>query len=181
MHKRKKARKPRDNEPKMDLKVERKRICGVDLTTIDGINVMTAFTVISEVGTDMSGFQDENHFTSWMGLAPSKDISGGKTVGRGKKKVKNRVGRGTPHGSHLAAGQRHPRGCPLPPSVEATTELQGRSQSDGPLSRDAHFSPVDEGRGMGGIEVRCAVSRDGAPNGNWQLCSQKPKDSPWFP
>ena len=52
---------------------------------------MTAFTVISEVGTDMSRFQGEDHFTSWMGLAPSKDISSGKTVGRGKKKVENRV------------------------------------------------------------------------------------------
>src|ERR1700675_605538 len=89
--KRKKARKPRDNEPKMDMKEELKRICGVDLTSIDGINVMTAFTIISEVGTDMSRFQDEDHFTSWMGLAPSKDISSGKIVGRGKKKVKNRV------------------------------------------------------------------------------------------
>jgi transposase len=73
------------------MKEELKRICGVDLTSIDGINVMTAFTVISEIGTDMSRFQDEHHLTSWMGLAPSKDISGGKIVGRGKKKVNNRV------------------------------------------------------------------------------------------
>ena len=91
VQKRKKARKPRDNEPRMDLKAELKRICGVDLTSIDGINVMTAFTVISEVGTEMSRFKDEDHFTSWMGLAPSKDISSGKVVGSGKKKVKNRV------------------------------------------------------------------------------------------
>ena len=91
LQKRKKARKPRNNEPRMDLKVELKRICGVDLTSIDGIKAMTAFTVISEVGTDRSGFQDQDHFTSWMGLAPSKDISSGKIVGRGKKKVKNRV------------------------------------------------------------------------------------------
>jgi transposase len=63
----------------------------VDLTSIDGVSVMTAFTVISEVGVDLSGFKDEDHFTSWMGLAPSKDISGGQIVGRGKKKVKNRV------------------------------------------------------------------------------------------
>jgi len=89
--KRKKARKPRDNEPRTDMKVELKRICGVDLTSIDGVSVMTAFTVISEIGTDMSRFQDEDHFTSWMGLAPSKDISSGKIVGRGKKKVQNRV------------------------------------------------------------------------------------------
>lgn len=91
VQKRKRARKPRDNEPQMDLKAELKRICGVDLTSIDGINVMTAFTVISEVGTDMSRFEDEDHFASWMGLAPSKDISGGKVIGSGKRKVKNRV------------------------------------------------------------------------------------------
>jgi transposase len=91
VQKRKKARKPRDNEPRRDMKGELQRICGVDLTSIDGINVMTAFTVISEIGTDMSRFQDEDHLTSWMGLAPGKDISGGKAVGPGKKKVKNRV------------------------------------------------------------------------------------------
>jgi transposase len=39
----------------------------------------------------MSGFKDENHFASWLGLTPSKDISAGKTVRRGKKKVNNRV------------------------------------------------------------------------------------------
>src|SRR6202167_2144973 len=83
----KKSRKPRDNEPRMDMTEELKRICGVDLTSIAGIHVMTAFTVISEVGTDMSRFKDEDHFTSWMGVAPSKDISGGKIVGQGKKKV----------------------------------------------------------------------------------------------
>ena len=89
--KRKKTRKSRDNEPPTGMKVELERICGVDLTSIDGINIMTAFTIISEAGTDMSRFQDEQHFTSWMGLAPSKDISSGKIVGSGKKKVKNRV------------------------------------------------------------------------------------------
>jgi transposase len=92
VQKRKKARKPRDNEPRMDLRAELKRICGVDLTSIDGINIMTAFTVISEVGTDMSRFENEDHFASWMGLTPGKDISSGKIVGTGKRKVKNRVG-----------------------------------------------------------------------------------------
>jgi transposase len=88
--KRKKA-KPGDNAPRIDLREELQRICGVDLTSIDGVDVMTAFTVLSEVGTDLAHFKDENHFSSWMGLAPSKDISGGKIVGRGKKKVNNRV------------------------------------------------------------------------------------------
>jgi hypothetical protein len=87
----KKAKKPSGNQPHLDLKTELKRICGVDLTVIDGIDVMTALTIVSEIGTDMSGFPDENHFASWLGLTPAKDISGGKIIGRGKRKVKNRV------------------------------------------------------------------------------------------
>jgi transposase len=90
--KRKRAKKPRGNQPRMELTAELKRICGVDLTSIDGIDVMTVMTVISEVGTDLSGFKDENHFAAWMGLVPSKDITGGKVVKNSKKKVKNRVG-----------------------------------------------------------------------------------------
>jgi transposase len=88
---RNKAKKPTGNEPQLVLEAELKRICRVDLTSIDGINVMTALTIISEIGTDMSRFKDEQHFASWLGLTPSKDVSGGKTVGRGKRKVKNRV------------------------------------------------------------------------------------------
>ena len=89
--KRRKNPKPRRNEPTIDLKSELKRICGVDLTTIDGIDVITAQTIISEVGTDISGFPTENHFASWLGLTPCKDISGGKVIGTGKRKVQNRV------------------------------------------------------------------------------------------
>ena len=76
---RKKKPKPKRNAPTIDLKAELRRTCGVDLTSIDGINVITAQTILSEVGTDMSGFPTENHFTSWLGLTPSKDISGGKS------------------------------------------------------------------------------------------------------
>jgi transposase len=83
--------KTRRNEPTINLKAELKRICGVDLTSIDGIDVITAQTILSEVGTDMSGFRTENHFASWLGLTPSKDISGGKIIGQGKRKVQNRV------------------------------------------------------------------------------------------
>jgi hypothetical protein len=69
--------KPKRNAPTIDLKAELRRTCGVDLTSIDGIYVITAQTILSEVGTDMSGFPTQNHFTSWLGLTPSKDISGG--------------------------------------------------------------------------------------------------------
>ena len=90
----KKARKPkkaRRNEPSLDLAAELKRICGVDLTSIDGIDVITAQTIISEIGTDMSGFKTEDHFASWLGLTPARDVTGGKVIGSGKRKVQNRV------------------------------------------------------------------------------------------
>ncbi len=39
----------------------------MDLTHIDGIEVNTIQTVITEAGLDMSQWETENHFVSWMG------------------------------------------------------------------------------------------------------------------
>jgi Transposase IS116/IS110/IS902 family len=44
----------------------------VDLTRIDGVDVMVAQTVISEVGLDMSPWKTEAHFASWLGLCPDR-------------------------------------------------------------------------------------------------------------
>jgi transposase len=67
------------------------RIFGVDLTTIDGISVITAQTILAEIGTDMSRFPNEKAFVSWLGLTPCRDVSGGKVVGMGRRKVFNRA------------------------------------------------------------------------------------------
>jgi transposase len=79
------------NAPSMDLRGELERICGTDLTSIDGISLISAMTIISEIGTDMSGFADEDHFASWLGLARNDSISAGKPVKGPKRKVKSRV------------------------------------------------------------------------------------------
>jgi transposase len=82
----------RSNEPLlMGLQTELQRICGVDLTSIDGISTISALTILSEIGTDVSGFPDEDHFASWLGLAGNHNITGGKPVKGPKRKVKNRV------------------------------------------------------------------------------------------
>ena len=64
---------------------------GVDLRTIDGVNIMIAQAVYTEVGPDLSDFPTEGNFTSWLGLTPMRSISGGKVIKHEKKKVKNRL------------------------------------------------------------------------------------------
>jgi len=66
------------HQPCYDLRGELYRVTGVDLTQIDGIDVQTAQTVISEVGVDMSPWKTEKHFASWLGLSPDHRIQRGK-------------------------------------------------------------------------------------------------------
>jgi len=54
---------------------------------------MTAQTVISECGFDMSVFPTEKHFSSWLGLCPNNQITGGKVRKRSTRKVQNRAAR----------------------------------------------------------------------------------------
>ncbi|MGA8672017.1 MAG: transposase [Terracidiphilus sp.] len=59
--------------PKMfDLRAELYRIFGVDLTNGPGISVVTAQTILCEVGTDVSRFRNASAFASWLGLCPRK-------------------------------------------------------------------------------------------------------------
>jgi transposase len=85
-------KRPRGNAPVFDLRAELYRAIGVDLTAIDGINVVTAQTLVAEVGCDMSRFETEAHFVSFLDLSPKNKISGGKVIGREKRKTKNRAG-----------------------------------------------------------------------------------------
>jgi transposase len=79
------------NAPRFDLSSELQRVTGVDLTRIDGIDVMTAQTLLSEVGLDMSRWKTESHFASWLGLCPDNRISGDKVLARGTRRVVNRA------------------------------------------------------------------------------------------
>ena len=69
-----------------------KEISGVDVTEIAGINEVSALGILSEVGTDVSKWKTENHFTSWLGLAPNTKISGGKVISSKIKKKKHHAG-----------------------------------------------------------------------------------------
>ena len=86
-------KRPHGNVPEnFDLREELYRITGVDLTGVDGLNVLTAQTVMAECGYDMRRWDTESHFASWLNLAPRNKISGGKVIGRDQRKVVNRAG-----------------------------------------------------------------------------------------
>lgn len=69
-----------------------KEILKVDVTEIFGISEISALTILSEVGTDMSKWKTEHHFTSWLGLAPNTKISGGKVISSRIMKKKHHAG-----------------------------------------------------------------------------------------
>src|SRR5246500_4175857 len=48
------------------------------LTTIPGIDVLSARIILSEIGRDMSRFPTAGHLLSWAGLCPRNDESAGK-------------------------------------------------------------------------------------------------------
>ena len=76
---------------KLDLTEELKRLCGVDLTQIIGLNVLSVLTIISEIGLDMSRWRNAKAFCAWLGLCPRNKISGGKVLDSRTAHVVNRV------------------------------------------------------------------------------------------
>jgi transposase len=87
----KKKKKQNKNNPRFHPAAELQRISGVDLTRIDGVDVMVAQTFVSEVGLDMSRWKTEAHFASWLGLCPDNRISGDKVLGRGTRHALSRA------------------------------------------------------------------------------------------
>jgi transposase len=88
---RQKRKRASRNQPNFDLAAELARVTGVDLTRIDGIQAMTVQTVISEAGLDMGQWPTEDHFVSWIGLAPRNDMSGGKVLKKQTRQVVSRL------------------------------------------------------------------------------------------
>jgi transposase len=115
------------NAPKFDLRTQLFKMCGVDLTRIDGIDVTTALAVVSEIGTDMSRFPTDKHFASWLGVCPGTRITGGKVMSGKTKRCVNRAAQAL----RLAAAALHQPIGPgrlLPQDVLAHGQAQSRDR-----------------------------------------------------
>jgi len=87
----KRKKRTRGNGPRQDLRAQLQRICGVDLTQVVGLNVLSVLMLIAEIGVDMSRWPHAKAFASWLGLCPANKISGGKVLSSRTAHVANRA------------------------------------------------------------------------------------------
>ncbi len=88
----KRPKRPRgNNQATVDFREALRRVCGVDLMRICGLNVLSVLTLIAEIGPDMRHWRSEKAFSSWLGLCLGTKISGGKVLSRRTRHVVNRA------------------------------------------------------------------------------------------
>lgn len=73
-----KPRKTPKAQNTFELSNHLRSLCGVDLTAVPGMQVLSVQTLLSEIGLDMTRWPSEKHFCSWLRVAPGNKISGGK-------------------------------------------------------------------------------------------------------
>lgn len=81
----------RRNELHFDGRAALLEMTGVDLTAIEGIDELTALTVVSEVGIDMSPWSNSGRFSSWLALCPGNNKSGGRNRSGRNRRSANRA------------------------------------------------------------------------------------------
>jgi transposase len=95
------------NAPRFDVRTALYYVVGLDLTEIEGISEVTALTIISEIGPEVSKFATVKKFCSWLGLCPNWKKTGGRVKSRRTRPGVNRAAtafRLAAHGLHRSQG-----------------------------------------------------------------------------
>ena len=128
-------RKRSKNQFHCDMSSELTRVLGVDLTTIPGISALTAHTLLSEIGSDLSPFPNAAAFASWLALCPANKKSGGKVLSSRTRQTNSRASRAlrlaaqtlARNRSHLGNFYRSMRArLGAPPAITATAHKLAR-------------------------------------------------------
>lgn len=82
---------PYRNAPRFDVRTPLYQLTGADLSQLDGIGPYNALRLIAEIGTDMTRWPTEKHFTSWLTLAPQNKVSGGRRLSSRTQPSANRA------------------------------------------------------------------------------------------
>jgi transposase len=128
-----KGKKGSRNAPQFDLRTELYRITGIDWAQINGIDVLTAQTVIAEAGADLSAFPSEKQFASWLGLCPPNEQSGGDPEPPHTKGGQSSY-RGVPERSLDPAPQPELSGSAIPPPAHPSRRSQSHHRDGSKIS-----------------------------------------------
>jgi transposase len=79
------------NSLNFDVRTALHAILGIDLTQIHGLGPYLALKLVGECGTDLRAWPSAKHFTSWLCLAPSNKISGGKVLSSRTRRSSSRA------------------------------------------------------------------------------------------
>lgn len=74
------TRSPRKNQPNYNLPEYLYSLTGIDLTRINGLDSQSILAIFSECGLSYTAWPTSKHWTSWLGLAPTNRISGGRRL-----------------------------------------------------------------------------------------------------
>ena len=99
--------KRRVNSPGFDVRTALYYVVGLDLTEIEGVSELTALTIISEIGPEVSQFPTVKKFCSWLGLCPNWKKTGGRVKSSRTRPGVNRAAtafRLAAHGLHRSQG-----------------------------------------------------------------------------
>jgi len=77
---RRRQRTDQANALAFDVRAALFALLGKGITAIDGLGAYLSLKLVAECGDDLSSWPSAKHFTSWLGLAPSNKISGGKML-----------------------------------------------------------------------------------------------------
>lgn len=73
-------KKKNKNTPVFNVREHLKGIHKVDVMEIYGISEISGLQILSETGTDLSKWENEKHFSSWLNLVPNNKVTGGKKM-----------------------------------------------------------------------------------------------------
>ncbi|MSO23786.1 MAG: IS110 family transposase [Acidobacteria bacterium] len=74
-----------------NLREQLYRVTGVDLTEVDGLDVLSVQALISEIGLNLHRWSSEKHFGSGLCLCPDRRIRGGQILKNKTRAVTNRA------------------------------------------------------------------------------------------
>jgi hypothetical protein len=97
----------KSNAPRFDVRTALYYVVGLDLTEIEGISELTALTIISAIGPEVSRFPTVKQFCSWLGLCPNWKKTGGRVKSSRTRPGVNRAAtafRLAAHGLHRSQG-----------------------------------------------------------------------------